>query len=125
MQTKFLVKYTNRKIYDPETSKYVSLPEISEFIKNGLEVKVLEYKTDKDITRYVKLQIIASFQCQKRGHTENADLNAAKVILARGHRVLACGEDVIEATSVVNNNSSKNRKRKEARTSKTGGRNAA
>lgn len=33
----------------------------------------------------------AAFHCQVCGHRENADLNAAKNIRARGHRVLACG----------------------------------
>lgn len=31
------------------------------------------------------------FECMACGHTDNADVNAAKNILARGHRVLACG----------------------------------
>jgi len=34
----------------------------------------------------------AKFKCQACGHLENADLNAAKNILAAGHAVLACGE---------------------------------
>ena len=33
------------------------------------------------------------------GYTENADINAAKNILAEGHSVLACGKDAL-ATSV-------------------------
>ena len=60
------------------------------------------------------------FNCQNCGHTENADLNAAKVILARGQRVLARGEDVSEVVNKPANskNSSKDLKRKEARTTK-------
>jgi putative transposase len=36
------------------------------------------------------------FSCLQCGHTENADLHAAKVILARGQRALVCGETVDE-----------------------------
>mgnify|MGYP003552270696 FL=1 len=34
----------------------------------------------------------SQFQCLVCGHTENADLNAAKNILAAGRAVLACGD---------------------------------
>jgi putative transposase len=36
----------------------------------------------------------AVFHCRACGHKENADINAAKNIRARGHRVLACGGGV-------------------------------
>jgi len=35
----------------------------------------------------------AKFVCMDCGHEENADVVGAKNVLARGHRVLACGED--------------------------------
>lgn len=41
----------------------------------------------------------SKFCCTSCGHTENADINAAKNILAAGHVVLACGEDAL-ATSM-------------------------
>lgn len=37
------------------------------------------------------------FSCVSCGHSENADINASKVILDRGHRLLACGETVAVA----------------------------
>ena len=37
------------------------------------------------------------FECKNCGYTENADINAAKNILAAGHAVLACGEDALAA----------------------------
>ena len=37
------------------------------------------------------------FQCKKCNHTENADINAAKNILAAGHAVLACGASALSA----------------------------
>jgi putative transposase len=40
----------------------------------------------------------SKFCCISCGHTENADLNAAKNILAAGHVVLACGEDALAAS---------------------------
>ena len=39
-------------------------------------------------------QTQAKFECVECGHSENADINAARNILAAGHAVLACGEMV-------------------------------
>ena len=41
----------------------------------------------------------AKFECQQCGHQANADINAARNILAAGHAVLACGEEAL-VTSV-------------------------
>jgi len=40
----------------------------------------------------------SKFCCINCGHTENADVNAAKNILAAGHVVLACGEGALAAS---------------------------
>ena len=45
-------------------------------------------------------QTQAKFECVECGFEENADLVGAITILARGHRVLACGEPVQSGRSV-------------------------
>lgn len=42
----------------------------------------------------------AKFKCVDCGYSENADINAARNILAAGHAVLACGEIVQSGYSV-------------------------
>ena len=39
---------------------------------------------------------LSDFKCVACGHSENADINAAKNILASGHGVLACGAASLE-----------------------------
>ncbi len=46
-------------------------------------------------------QTQSRFACVACGCTHNADLNAAENILAAGHAVLACGEDVRPRTTVA------------------------
>lgn len=41
------------------------------------------------------------FECVECGHSENADINAAKNILAAGHAVLACGEVIRPRATVA------------------------
>jgi putative transposase len=42
----------------------------------------------------------AQFECIECGYSENADLNAARNILAAGHAVIACGESVQSGRSM-------------------------
>ncbi len=45
------------------------------------------------------LRTPSKFCCMSYGHTENADINAAKNTLTAGHVVLACGEDALEVST--------------------------
>jgi len=51
-------KYGNRRLYDTTDSRYVNLDEIAAFVRNGREVKVVDAKTGRDLTRVVLTQII-------------------------------------------------------------------
>lgn len=51
-------KYQNRRLYDVTTSTYVVLEDIKQIIMGGEEIKVLDVKTEQDVTRTVLLQII-------------------------------------------------------------------
>jgi len=51
-------KYPNRRIYDTQTSKYIKIEDIRDFIVDGINFVVLDSKTGEDITRSVLLQLI-------------------------------------------------------------------
>ncbi len=51
-------KYGNRRLYDTAASRYVNLDEIAGFIRKGKDVRVLDAKTGKDLTRVTLTQII-------------------------------------------------------------------
>ena len=51
-------KYGNRRLYDTAGSRYVNLEDIAAFIREGRDVKVLDAKTGKDLTRVTLTQII-------------------------------------------------------------------
>jgi polyhydroxyalkanoate synthesis repressor PhaR len=57
-QTKVIKRYANRKLYDTERSCYVTLDEISQMIKDGEDVKVVDNKTKDDLTAVTLAQII-------------------------------------------------------------------
>ena len=63
---RILKKYPNRRLYDTQTSVYVTLEDVRQLILAQEAIKVLDSKTDKDITRTVLLQIISEQEVE--GH---------------------------------------------------------
>ena len=51
-------KYGNRRLYDTEASRYITVETLTRRIREGTEVKVVDAKNDVDITREVLTQII-------------------------------------------------------------------
>ena len=51
-------KYSNRRLYDTSSSRYVTLLELREMIRNGTQIRVHDAGTGQDLTRTVLLQII-------------------------------------------------------------------
>ncbi len=51
-------KYANRRLYNTESSSYITLDHLAKLTREGREFKVLDAKTDEDITHSVLTQII-------------------------------------------------------------------
>lgn len=62
--TKVIKRYTNRKLYDTVESRYVTLEEIAEMVKAGVDVKIVDNRTKDDLTSVTLAQII--FEEEKR-----------------------------------------------------------
>jgi polyhydroxyalkanoate synthesis repressor PhaR len=58
-------KYANRRLYNTDESKYVTLEDLSSMVREGTDFIVLDAKTGEDITRSVLTQII--FEQESRG----------------------------------------------------------
>lgn len=63
---KLLKKYPNRRIYDTDTSKFVTLADVRKMVVDRESFQVLHSKTGKDLTRTVLLQIIS--EMEEEGH---------------------------------------------------------
>jgi polyhydroxyalkanoate synthesis repressor PhaR len=60
-------KYANRRLYDTESSSYITLDRLAEIVREGREFEVVDAKTGEDITRQVLTQIIVEEEA--RGST--------------------------------------------------------
>ncbi len=52
-------KYANRRLYDASQSKHITLDDIRAMIVAGERIRIVEDKTNEDITRLILLQVIA------------------------------------------------------------------
>ncbi len=60
-------KYANRRLYNTETSSYITLEHLAAMTREGREFRVVDAKTDDDITHNVLTQII--MEEEGRGQT--------------------------------------------------------
>lgn len=60
-------KYANRRLYNTDTSSYVTLDDLCEMVKEGAEFIVYDAKSGEDLTRQILTQIIF----EQESHGEN------------------------------------------------------
>lgn len=64
-ETILIKKYGNRRLYDTAGSRYVNLDDIAQYIREGIEVRVVDADSGRDLTRVVLTQIITEDAKQK------------------------------------------------------------
>jgi len=57
-------RYSNRKLYDTDNRRYITLPEIARLLREGEEIQVIDHDSGVDLTLLVMLQ--ALFSAEKR-----------------------------------------------------------
>lgn len=58
-EERLIKKYANRRLYDASQSRHITLDDVRNLVVAGVRVKVIEDKTNEDITRLILLQVIA------------------------------------------------------------------
>ena len=56
---RIIKKYPNRRLYDTEISRYITLDDVRKLVVSGIDIHVTDVKTEEDLTRSVLLQIIS------------------------------------------------------------------
>ena len=59
-------KYANRRLYDTHASTYITLDDLCEMVKRGVEFVVIDAKSEDDLTRQILTQII--FEQESKGY---------------------------------------------------------
>ena len=58
-EPRIIKKYPNRRLYDTEESRYITLADIRRLVLEKIEFAVIDKKSQKDITRSILLQVIS------------------------------------------------------------------
>lgn len=58
-EERLIKKYANRRLYDASQSRHITLDDVRNMVIAGERLKVIEDKTNEDITRLILLQVIA------------------------------------------------------------------
>ncbi len=56
--TRLIKKYPNRRLYDTETSTYITLADVKQLVLQNEKFEVVDAKSQEDLTRSILLQII-------------------------------------------------------------------
>lgn len=59
-QCRTISKYPNRRLYDPEQGRYITLEDIRSLVTDNVDFRVLDKKTGTDITCAVLVQVVSS-----------------------------------------------------------------
>ncbi|MGB5809742.1 MAG: polyhydroxyalkanoate synthesis regulator DNA-binding domain-containing protein [Polyangiales bacterium] len=81
-QVRVIKRYANRKLYDTRDSRYVTLDRIAELVRNGEDVKVLDNRSKKDLTKVTLAQII--YEEQKSGHATTWSVGSLREFIQEG-----------------------------------------
>ncbi|BBO82416.1 polyhydroxyalkanoate synthesis repressor PhaR [Desulfosarcina ovata subsp. sediminis] len=84
-QTVVLKKYANRRLYDTEKSVYVTLSDVSGYIRRGRLVSIVDAKTKEDVTAFILTQIVL----------EEAKKNNALLPVPFLHLIIRYGDNLL------------------------------
>src|SRR5215470_10495106 len=79
-ETRIVKRYANRKLYDTQRSRYVTLDQIADMIRSGEDVKIVDNNSKDDLTAITLAQII--FEEEKK--TSFLPLSALRGIIQTG-----------------------------------------
>jgi len=78
-------KYANRKLYDTQMSRYITLDGIADLVRDGHEIQVVDRDTGQDLTQVILSQIVLSEEKRGPGRLMDAGTDA---IQERGQALL-------------------------------------
>ncbi|MDH3989532.1 MAG: polyhydroxyalkanoate synthesis repressor PhaR [Gammaproteobacteria bacterium] len=89
-----ITKYPNRRLYDTEESRYVTLADVRDLVINKTDFVVIDRKTSDDITRSILLQVIT--EQEQHGEAVMSEDFLSQVIRSYGKVVPGFAADYLE-----------------------------
>src|SRR5437660_6812238 len=94
-QKHLIKKYANRKLYAPQTSRYITLEGISRLVRDGHDIQVVERDSGRDLTPLILSQIVLGEE--KRDREENG----IETLQERGQALLEYVRRTLSAPAAI------------------------
>lgn len=88
-------KYANRKLYDTRTSRYITLEGISQLLREGRDVQVVDRESGRDITPVILSQVVTT----EERRSDFAELAGTRA--ERGQQLLHYVRDALNLPAVL------------------------
>lgn len=103
-EVRVIKKYQNRKLYDTQDSRYITLDDISGMVRENTEVKVIDNKSKNDVTSVIFAQILVE---QEKASRSNLPPTLLRDLIRKGKGSIS---DFMHRYVVLNTGSEKDRK---------------
>ena len=77
-------RYSNRKLYDTENKRYITLNEIGKLVRSGVDLRVLDNETEEDLTNVTLSQILHE---KERSHKGSLPKSFFTNVLQSGNKI--------------------------------------
>ncbi len=78
LSRRVIKRYSNRKLYDTQDSRYVTLLQIAEMVRSGEEVQIIDNNSKEDLTEVTLAQIIYE---EQKAHSRSVPLQTLKELI--------------------------------------------
>lgn len=92
--TRIVKKYPNRRLYDTQESRYITLNDVRQLVVDGRSVTVIENKTGRNITSSVLMQVIT--ELEDVGSPPLSEHFLTRVIRAHSHGLTRLVSDYLD-----------------------------
>ena len=82
--SRVICKYPNRRLYDVEESRYITLEDIHRLVVKQIHFEVIDRRTEKDVTCVVLLQVVAELERRGNGMMRREEAKCELIRSARG-----------------------------------------
>ncbi len=83
LSERLIKKYPNRRLYDTQTSSYITLTDVKALVLGNEEFSVVDAKTEEDLTRSILMQII--LEEEANGEPMFSSIALSQIIRYYGH----------------------------------------
>ncbi|MEM6961055.1 MAG: polyhydroxyalkanoate synthesis regulator DNA-binding domain-containing protein [Myxococcota bacterium] len=95
-ERRLVKRYANRKLYDTRDSRYVTLQQIAEFVRDGEDVCIVDNRSKEDLTSVTLAQII--YEEEKKGEASGRRARSLRDFIQEGRDFIQEGRERIITT---------------------------